>query len=75
MREHPQACGLLVLALFFFLIMSCFTPSKKKYIHLHDSFGSCKKVSSPKKKIITVSPKMEDPQIIKKPPYSTENKY
>jgi hypothetical protein len=43
----PKLVISLVLALFFFLIMSCFTPSKKKYFHLHDSFGFCKRVSSP----------------------------
>jgi hypothetical protein len=42
----PKRVVLLVLALFFFLIMSCFTPNKT-YFHLHDSFGSCKMVSPP----------------------------
>jgi hypothetical protein len=54
--ERRRGCGsipklvvLLVISLLFFLIMSCFTPNNKKYFHLHDSFGSCKRVSSPNK--------------------------
>jgi hypothetical protein len=45
----PKLVFLLVLALFFFLIISCFTPNNKKYFYLHDSFSSYKRVSSPNK--------------------------
>jgi hypothetical protein len=48
-RGIPKLIVLLVLSLPFFLIMSCFTPNNKKYFDLRDSFGSCKRVSSPNK--------------------------
>jgi hypothetical protein len=34
MWGHTQACGFLVLALVFFLVMSCFTPNKQKFISM-----------------------------------------
>jgi hypothetical protein len=67
-RGIPKLVVLLVLALFFFLIRSCFYSKQKKYFHLYDFLGSCKRVSFSKQKTIIVSPKMQAPQIIKKPP-------
>jgi hypothetical protein len=75
MHGHPQACDFASSCIILFPHHVMFYPKQKKYFHLHDYLGSCKRVSSSKQIIIIVSPKMQDPQIIKKPSYSIENKH
>jgi hypothetical protein len=74
MSGHPQAYDFASSCIILLLRHVMFYSKQKKYFHLHDYLGSRKRVSSSKQIIIVVSPKMQDPKIIKKPPYSTENK-
>jgi hypothetical protein len=64
----PQACGFASSCIILTPHYVMFYSKQKKYFHLHDYLGSCKRVSSSKQITIVVSPKMQAPQIIKKPP-------
>jgi hypothetical protein len=55
----PKLVILIVLAFFFFLIMSCFIPIKEIFLSLHDTFSSCKNGWFSKQIVFIVSPKMQ----------------